>query len=57
MSKQTCLRIRLEGKTHDQIHRAAEELNLVVKSIYEKKDKRSGYSYYGYGNTIDKFEE
>lgn len=56
-SKETCLRIRLEGKNPEQIQRCADKLNLVIKKIYEKKDKRSGYSYYGYGNTIDPFKE
>lgn len=52
-----CLRVRLEGKSKEHIHNCADDLDLVVKKIYEKKDKRSGYKYYGYGNTKKAYEE
>ncbi len=53
MSKETCLNIRLSGNTAHQIEKAAKDMGLCIRRIW-KKDKGG---YYGYGNTIKRYEE
>ena len=52
MSDSKCLNVRLEGKSDSHIREAAKKMNVCIRQVF-KRDGNKGY--YGYGNTIEKF--
>lgn len=51
----TCVRVRIEGMSESQIRTAASQMGVVVVRVFPSKSG-SGYKFYGYGNSQEKFE-
>ena len=55
--QETCVRLRIEGKTRFQIDQACQDMGIQLNRIFPKNSTANGYSFYGYGNSRKRYAE